>query len=32
MEQEKLAEAQKTFQEDCERFTKYMSEMDFMAE
>jgi hypothetical protein len=32
MEQEKLAEAKKTFEEDCERFQKYMSEMDILAE
>ncbi len=32
MEMEKLEEAQKTFEEDCERFKKYTIEMDAMAE
>lgn len=32
MEHEKLEDARKTYDEDCERFQKYMTEMDNLAE
>jgi hypothetical protein len=32
MEQEKIAEAKKTFEEDCERFSKYLNEIDTLKD